>query len=403
MSSYNEKIEKIFHAVRDMKSQAEIEAYLQKYCGDDTNVLDGVRKLLNASMNSEDLFQSVDTDGATEAGIVEVPEIVEGPGSIIGDYKLLQKIGEGEFGVVYMAEQREPVIRRVALKIIKLGMDTKQVVARFEAERQALAMMDHPNIAKILGAGSTQSGRPYFCIELVKEIPITKFCDNNRYSTNQRIELFTQVCNAVHHAHQKGIIHRDIKPSNVLVTLHDGKPVPKVIDFGIAKATQHRLTEKTYFTEFAQLIGTPAYMSPEQAELSGLDIDIRTDVYSLGVLLYELLTGAPPFDPKDLQKAGHDEKRRIVREVEPHKPSSRISTLTQEQLSAISEQRQHQPEKLTNIIKGEIDWIVMKALEKDRSRRYESTFSLAEDLARYLNDEPVQAVAPSHLYLLKKS
>ena len=252
--------------------------------------------------------------------------IKEGEGAMINRYKLLQKIGEGGFGVVYMAEQKEPVKRRVALKIIRLGMDTRQVVARFEAERQALALMDHPNIAKVLDAGATESGRPHFVMELVRGIPITQYCDENKLPPGERLQLFIQVCRAIQHAHQKGVIHRDTKPSNILVTLHDGIPVPKVIDFGIAKATQQELTEKTLFTRFQQFLGTPAYMSPEQAELSGLDIDTRSDIYSLGVLLYELLTGKTPFDAKELLAAGLDEMRRIIREQEPVRPSRRLST-----------------------------------------------------------------------------
>ncbi len=253
--------------------------------------------------------------------------VSEGPNSTIGRYKLLEKIGEGGMAVVYMAEQEQPIRRKVALKIIKLGMDTRQVIARFEAERQALALMDHPSIAKVLDAGATETGRPYFVMELVQGVSITEYCDKNSLSTKERLGLFLQVCNAVQHAHQKGIIHRDIKPSNVMVTHHDGKPVPKVIDFGIAKATNQRLTEKTLFTRYAHLIGTPAYMSPEQAELSDLDIDTRSDIYSLGVLLYELLTGTTPFSEEELRKAGYIEMQRVIREQEPVKPSTKLTTL----------------------------------------------------------------------------
>ncbi len=293
--------------------------------------------------------------------------------------------------MVYMAEQRTPVKRRVALKIIKLGMDTKQVVARFEAERQALAMMDHPNIAKVLDAGATESGRPYFVMELVRGIPITRFCDESSLSTEARLRLFMAVCQAVHHAHQKGIIHRDLKPSNVMVTLHDDQPMVKVIDFGIAKATQHELTEKTHFTRFQEFIGTPAYMSPEQAQMSGLDIDTRSDIYSLGVLLYELLTGQTPFDEKELLGAGYDEIRRRIREVEPPRPSTRLSQLRQQDLTTVAQRRACQPDRLGGLIRGELDWMVMKALEKDRSRRYESASAFAQDVQRHLNHEPVAA------------
>jgi tetratricopeptide (TPR) repeat protein/tRNA A-37 threonylcarbamoyl transferase component Bud32 len=326
----------------------------------------------------------------------------EGPGSRIGRYKLLQKIGEGGCGIVYMAEQEEPVQRRVALKVIKLGMDTKQVIARFEAERQALAMMEHPNIAKVLDAGSTENGRPYFVMELVRGIKITDYCDQNNLSTEQRLDLFMQVCRAIQHAHQKGIIHRDIKPSNILVTLHDGVPVPKVIDFGIAKATQGKLTDQTLFTAFEQFIGTPAYMSPEQAEMSGLDIDTRTDIYSLGVLLYELLTGRTPFDPKELLAAGLDALRQTIREKEPVRPSTRLSTMLAADLSGVARHRQSEPGKLASLIRGDLDWIVMKALEKDRTRRYETANSLAMDLERYLKTEPVVACPPSQWYRFQK-
>jgi eukaryotic-like serine/threonine-protein kinase len=320
----------------------------------------------------------------------------------IDRYKILQKLGEGGCGVVYMAEQTEPVRRKVALKVIKLGMDTKQVIARFEAERQALALMDHPNIAKVLDAGTTEKGRPFFVMELVKGIRITDYCDQNHLSTPERLALFTQVCQAIQHAHQKGIIHRDIKPSNILVTLHDGVPVPKVIDFGIAKATEQALTEKTVFTAFGQFMGTPAYMSPEQAELSGLDIDTRSDIYALGVLLYELLTGKTPFDAKELLQAGLDEMRRRIREEEPIRPSTRLSTMVAADLTEVAQQRHSEPTKLTRFIRGDLDWIVMKCLEKDRTRRYETANGLAADIRRHLVNEPVMACPPSAAYRFQK-
>jgi serine/threonine protein kinase/tetratricopeptide (TPR) repeat protein len=320
----------------------------------------------------------------------------------IGRYKLLQKIGEGGCGVVYMAEQEEPIRRRVALKVIKLGMDTKNVIARFEAERQALALMDHPNIARVIDAGATEAGRPFFAMELVRGIKITDYCDQNNVSAEERLKLFIQVCQAVQHAHQKGIIHRDLKPSNILVTLHDGVPVPKVIDFGIAKATEGRLTDKTLFTQFHQFIGTPAYMSPEQAELSGLDIDTRSDIYSLGVLLYELLTSNTPFDSETLLRVGLDEMRRVIREEEPAKPSTRLRTLAAKELSVVASRRHCAPQALNKLVCGELDWIVMKALEKDRTRRYESASAFAQDIQRHLQHEPVSAAAPSPLYKFQK-
>jgi serine/threonine protein kinase len=330
------------------------------------------------------------------------PEVEEEPSRIIGRYKILQKLGEGGCGVVYMAEQTEPVRRRVALKIIKLGMDTRQVIARFEAERQALALMDHPHIAKVLDAGATETGRPYFVMELVKGIRVTDYCDQNHLSTRDRLGLFVQVCHAIQHAHQKGVIHRDIKPSNVLVTLHDGVPVPKVIDFGIAKAAEQPLTEKTVFTAVGQFIGTPTYMSPEQAELSGLDIDTRADIYALGVLLYELLTGRTPFDAKELLDAGLDEMRRRIREEEPVRPSTRLSTMADVDLTAVAAQRRSESSKLARFIRGDLDWIVMKCLEKDRTRRYETANGLAMDIQRHLNNEPIVARPPSGIYRFQK-
>src|SRR5688572_13253693 len=331
-----------------------------------------------------------------EDGDPSMPEVID-------RYKLLEKIGEGGCGVVYVAEQTEPVRRRVALKVIKLGMDTKQVVARFEAERQALAMMDHPNIAKALDAGTTELGRPYFVMELVRGIRITDYCDQASLSTKERLNLFIKVCQAIQHAHQKGIIHRDIKPSNILVTLHDGVPVPKVIDFGIAKATEGRLTDNTVYTQLHQFIGTPAYVSPEQAEMSGLDIDTRSDIYSLGVLLYELLAGSTPFDAKELMASGIDAMRKTIREKEPQRPSTRLATLGADQLTTTAKRRSADTSKLLHQLKGDLDWIVMKCLEKDRQRRYDTANGLAADITRHLTNEPVTARPPSAAYKLQKA
>ena len=321
----------------------------------------------------------------------------------IGPYKLLEKIGEGGFGVVWMAEQTEPVRRRVALKIVKAGMDTRELIARFEAERQALALMDHPNIAKIFDAGATDTGRPYFVMELVRGVPITRYCDANRLSPEARLALFISVCQAVQHAHQKGVIHRDLKPSNVLVTLHDGVPVPKIIDFGIAKVIGGaRLTDKTLFTRFHQFLGTPVYTSPEQIEMSGLDVDTRSDVYSLGVLLYELLTGRPPFDAAELTKAGLDAARRTILEVDPPRPSQRLGTLPDGTRDTVAQERATDAGKLAVLLRGDLDWIVMRCLEKARTRRYESASGVAADIERYLRHEPVVARPPSTAYLLRK-
>lgn len=377
-------------------------AFLDKACGADQALRLRLEALLQAHDSPDPALASL-TEAAPGATIRMGFSEEEGPGTRIGRYKLLQKIGEGGMGIVYMAEQEEPVRRRVALKIIKLGMDTKQVVARFEAERQALALMDHPNIAKVLDGGATETGRPYFVMELVQGVPITVFCDKNKLSAQERLRLFIPVCQAIQSAHQKRIIHRDIKPSNVLVTLHDGVPVPKVIDFGIAKATSQKLTEKTVFTQYGAMIGTPAYMSPEQAEMSSLDVDTRADLYSLGVLLYELLTGTTPFPEKRLRSLGYGEMQRVIMEEEPERPSTRLSTMDQEQRTLAVKNRGQEPETLQKVLRGDLDWIVMKCLEKDRTRRYESATGLAQDIQRHLNNEPVVARPPSTAYRMQKA
>ena len=391
--------EEIFEAALKLPAEQR-GAYLQAACGSDPALRAQIDGLLKAHDEAGG-FMAEPAAPARKTIVLTLPPD-EKPGDKIGRFKLLQQIGEGGCGVVYMAEQEEPVRRRVALKVIKLGMDTKTVVARFEAERQALAMMDHPNIAKVLDAGATDTGRPFFVMELVRGVKITDYCDQNKLSTTERLGLFIQVCNAIQHAHQKGIIHRDIKPSNILVTLHDGKPIPKVIDFGIAKATQGRLTDQTLFTAFEQFIGTPAYMSPEQAEMSGLDIDTRSDIYALGVLLYELLTSRTPFDPKELLQAGLDELRRTIREKEPARPSTRLSTLLAADLTAVAQRRQADAPRLIHLLRGDLDWIVMKSLEKDRTRRYETANGLAADIQRYLTNEPIEARPPSALYRFQK-
>jgi eukaryotic-like serine/threonine-protein kinase len=371
-------------------------AYLDHACDGDATLRARLNVLLAAH---ESAAQMLDAPAAARPLDIASEEKA---GESIDRYRLLEKLGEGGCGAVWAAEQREPVKRRVALKIIKLGMDTRQVIARFEAERQALAMMDHPNIARMLDAGATAAGRPYFVMELVRGIPITTYCDENNLTTAQRLELMIKVCHAIQHAHQKGIIHRDIKPSNVLVTLHDGEPVPKVIDFGIAKATQQELTEKTIYTRFQQFIGTPAYMSPEQAEMSGLDIDTRSDIYSLGVLVYEIVTGRTPFDSRELLRRGIDEIRRAIRETEPPRPSMRLATLQGEELTTAARRRSTDPRKLAASVRGDLDWVVMKCLEKDRTRRYETANALSADVQRYLSDEPVMARPPSTAYRLSK-
>jgi tetratricopeptide (TPR) repeat protein/serine/threonine protein kinase len=405
----------IFMAAVAMESAAQRSAYLDEACGGNAVLRQRVEALLGSHEQAGSfLVKAVPERLAEQLAEPEQPSetcgepsapdpgpIEEGPDSRVGPYQLLQEIGEGGMGTVYLAEQSQPVRRMVALKIIKPGMDSRQVVARFEAERQALALMDHPNIARVLDAGTTENGRPYFVMELVKGVPITKFCDEWQATPRQRLELFVPVCQAVQHAHQKGIIHRDLKPSNVLVCLYDGKPVPKVIDFGIAKATGQSLTERTMFTELGQVVGTLEYMSPEQAELNQLDIDTRSDIYSLGVLLYELLTGSTPLERKRLNTVGVLEVLRLIREEEPPRPSTRLSE-SKETLPSISAQRQMEPARLTKLVRGELDWIVMKALEKDRNRRYESASAFAADVERYLRDEPVVACPPSARYRLRK-
>ena len=390
----------LFLRALEQATPGERTAFLDGACGRDATLRARIEELIRN--HSNDNFLDGPAPGVETVKVTPTDETVA-TGERIGRYKLLQKIGEGGCGVVYMAEQEEPVRRRVALKVIKLGMDTKSVIARFEAERQALAMMDHPNIAKVLDGGATDTGRPYFVMELVRGTKITEYCDETKLPTRDRLDLFVKVCQAVQHAHQKGIIHRDLKPSNILVTVNDGAAVPKVIDFGIAKATnQQRLTDKTVFTAFEQFIGTPAYMSPEQALMTSVDIDTRSDIYSLGVLLYEMLTGKTPLEAKELLSLGLDEMRRAIREQEPVRPSTRLSTMQEGDLTSTAKQRQIEVPTLIHQLRGDLDWIVMKALEKDRARRYETANGLASDIQRHLNNEPVLARPASTAYRFQK-
>jgi eukaryotic-like serine/threonine-protein kinase len=389
----------IFLEALEIDDPSERAAFLHGACAGDPALRRRVEELLGAHEHPDEFMRQPAPAIVTT---LDSPAASEAPGAVVaGRYKLLESIGEGGMGEVWVADQLEPIRRRVAIKLIKAGMDSRAVLARFEAERQALAMMDHPNIARVLDAGTTADGRPYFVMELVKGVPITKFCDERKLSTRERLKLFVPVCQAIQHAHQKGLIHRDVKPSNVLVELYDDRAVPKVIDFGVAKAVGQKLTEKTLYTGFGALVGTPAYMAPEQATFNALDVDTRADVYSLGVLLYELLSGSPPFEPERLKKAALDEVLRVVREEEPPRPSHRLSTSRAK--ATIAAVRQSDPEKLTRLVRGELDWIVMKALEKDRARRYETANGLAKDVERYLNDEAVEACPPTLGYRLRKA
>ena len=400
MSAWNPQANRIFLDALEIAAPEGRNTFIDMACDGNAQLREQVDSLIAASQKAGNFLEKLQP-AVAHVATLDLPN-VERLGTQIGPYKLLEQIGEGGMGVVYMAEQKKPVRRLVALKIVKPGMDSRQVIARFEAERQALAMMEHPNIARIIDAGTTELGRPYFVMELVRGIPINEFCDQKCFTLRERLDLFLQVCQAVQHAHQKGIIHRDLKPTNVLVTMLDVLAVPKVIDFGIAKAFGPQMTDGTQVTAFAQIVGTPLYMSPEQAEMNQLGVDTRSDVYSLGVMLYELLTGTTPFDKEMLKKTNFEELRRMLREEDPQRPSARISTLEARALSTVSERRCTDPRRITTEIRGELDWIVMKALEKDRERRYQSATALAEDIQRYLNDEPVQACPPSKAYRFEK-
>jgi serine/threonine protein kinase/Flp pilus assembly protein TadD len=401
MTDWNPKANELFLQARVIPGPEERRAFLDEACGTDAGLRQQVESLLAAGERAGDFLEKPAILDETSDRIADTPDTLDVGRVIGGRYKLLDQIGEGGMGLVFEADQESPVRRRVALKVVKPGMDTRHVLARFEAERQALALMDHPNIARVLDAGATDAGRPYFIMELVQGVPITEFCDRHSMPPRQRLELFRLVCQAVQHAHQKGIIHRDLKPSNVLVSGSEASPVVKVIDFGIAKAMGQALTDKTLVTGFAQMVGTPLYMSPEQAVPNGLNVDTRSDIYSLGVLLYELLTGTTPYDKKRLLSAGYDELRRIIREEEAPKPSTRLSTLGRA-ASTASENRRSDPRRLTRLLRGDLDWVVMKCLEKDRTRRYATADALAEDIQNYMRDRPVVAGPPSRAYRINK-